>query len=105
MKILKELIEKSEDTLDEVEWYAEKAHILKADHRPLADVYIKIAEEHIGIYGMLHDKMVALIEEEKRKGANPPAAMLAIWEYEHEKLVKEMSEAKYMIDEYKKSAY
>ena len=103
MKILKNLIQKAEDTLEEVEWYAEKAHQLKDEHRTLADTYIKIAEMHVQIYTMLHDRMVALINEQKGKGVEPPQAMMAIWEYEHEKLIKEMSEVKYLIDEYKKS--
>ena len=103
MKILKDLIEKSDDTLEEIEWYAEKAHHLKAEHRALADTYIKIAEMHVSIYNMLHERMVALINEEKGKGVPVPPAMMSIWEYEHEKLVKEFSEAKYLIEEYKKS--
>lgn len=103
MKILKELIEKANDTMEEVEWYAEKAHHLRTEHKALADAYIKIAEMHVDIYKMLHERMVSLIAEEKDKGAPPPPAMLAIWEYEHEKMVKEFAEAKYLVDEYKKA--
>ena len=103
MKVLKNLIEKSEDTLEEIEWYAEKAHHLKNDHKQLADTYIKIGEMHITIFNMLHEKMVMLIDEQKNKGVAVPSAMQAIWDYEHEKLIKDFAEAKYMIDEYKKS--
>jgi hypothetical protein len=103
MKVLKNLIEKASDTLEEIEWYAEKAHTLKEEHRALADAYIKIAEMHITIYGILHERMISLINEEKGKGVQPPHAMMAIWEYEHEKLVKEFAEVKYLIEEYKKS--
>ena len=103
MKVLKDLIQKADDTLDEIEWYAEKAHHLKMDHRAIADTYIKIAEMHISIYGMLHERMTAVIEEHRRQSGEPPKTMLAIWEYEHEKLVKEFAEAKYLIEEYKRS--
>ena len=102
MKILKDLIEKANDTMDEVEWYAEKAHHLRVDHKSLADTYIKVAETHIEIYKILHDKIVALINEAKEK-STPPPAMLAIWDYEHEKMVKEFAEAKYLVEEYKKA--
>jgi hypothetical protein len=105
MKILKDLIEKANDTLDEIEWYAEKAHHLRAEHKALADAYIDIADTHIKIYGTLHSKMVMLIEEEKKKGVQVPAAMLTIWEYEHEKLIKEFAEAKFLVEEYKKMGY
>lgn len=102
MKILKDLVAKSHDTLDEVEFYAEKAHALHATHKKLADVYIHIAEIHVDIYKQLHEQMVALITEEKQKGTVIPQVMSAIWDYEHEKLIKEMAEAKVLIDEYKK---
>ena len=99
MKILKDLIQKANDTMDEVEWFAEKAHHLRVDNKPLADTYIKIAEIHINIYAMLHERMVTCIEEEKKKGIPVPESMKAIWDYEHERLVKEFSEAKYLIEE------
>jgi hypothetical protein len=105
MKILKDLIAKANSTLEEVEWYAEKAHHLKVEHKAVADTYIKIAEIHIGIYSMLHERIVACIEEEKKKGVEIPSTMIAIWEYEHERLIKEFAEAKYLVEEYKKMGY
>lgn len=103
MKILKDLIEKADDTLEEIEWYAEKAHHLKDEHRSLGDTYIKIAEMHVQIYNMLHERMVALINEHKNKGVPVPTAMQSIWDYQHEKLISEFSEAKFLVEEYKKT--
>lgn len=105
MKVLKDLIEKANDTLDEIEWYAEKAHHFRSmnEYKAVADTFIKISDMHITIYGMLHERMVALINEEKAKGGNVPAEMFAIWNYEHGKLVKEFAEAKFLVEEYKKS--
>ena len=103
MKILVDLIEKANDTMEEIEWYAEKAHHFRNEHKALSDTYIKVAEMHIEIYRMLHDRMVELIDLEKKKGVAPPPEMLAIWNYEHEKLVKEFAEAKFLVEEYKKS--
>lgn len=105
MKALTHLIEKANDTLEEIEWYAEKAIHYKNEHKSLADTYIKIAETHIAIYDMLHREMVNLIEEKKRNVQNPPPEMLAIWDYEHEKLIKEFKEAKVLVEEYKKDRY
>jgi hypothetical protein len=102
MKILKDLISKMHDTMDEVEWYAEKAHILRETHKELADTYIKVAEMHVDIYRMLHDQAAALIEAEKKKGVDVPPAMYAVWEYEHERLIKELAETKILLAEYKK---
>ena len=103
MKILVDLIKKANDTMEEVEWYAEKAHHLRQEHKSLADAYIKIAEIHVDIYKTLHEQMVELIEEEKKKGVEVPSAMQAIWNYEHEKLINRFAEAKFLVEDYKKS--
>ena len=103
MKILEEIIEKAEDTLEEIEWYGEKSHALRTEYKKLADTYNKIAETHIEIYKHLHEVIVELIEDEKRKGKTPPPEMLTVWKIEHEKLVKRFMKAKYLVDEYNKS--
>ena len=105
MRILKELIEKANDTMEEVEWYGEQAHHLRPEHKELADTYIEIADMHVKIYNMLHSRMVALIDNEKKKGVPVPQEMQAIWDYEHKNMIKEFAEAKYMIDEYRKMGY
>ena len=105
MRILKDLISKAHDTMEEVEFYATKAHHLRSEHRSLADTYIKVAEMHVTIYNMLHEKMVMLIEEEKKKGVVVPASMQAVYDYEHENLIKDFGEMKYLIEEYKKMGY
>ena len=101
MKKLKDLICKADDTLEEIWFYAEQATLLKESDRSLADTYIKIAEMHITIYNMLHEKMVTLINEEKAKGTTIPKVMFEIWEYDHSRLIKEFSMAKILIDEFK----
>ena len=105
MRILEDLIEKSYDTMEEIEWYGEKAHHLRAEHKALADTYAKVGEMHITIYNMLHEKMVMLIEEEKKKGVQVPKSMQDVWDWEHKKMIKRFNEAKYLIDEYKKMGY
>lgn len=101
MKIIVNLIGKMNDTLEEIFYYAEKAHAIHADFKNLSDVYIKIAEMHVDIYKQLHEQAVKLIAEE-RQNRVPPPEMLAIWNYEHENLVKNFSKAKFMIEEYHK---
>jgi hypothetical protein len=103
MRVLTELIEKAHDSMEEVEWYAEKAIALRESHKELADCYHKIAEAHIDIYRCLHEQMVDLINEEKKNGTHPPIEMVAVWNYEHERLSREFREAKVLVEEYKKS--
>ena len=102
MKIIKDIIKKMDDTLEEIEFYAKEAHHLRVDYKQLADAYEKIGEMHIEIYKMLHDRVVALINEQKEKGVVVPPEMMAIWDFEHRKLMGKFNEFKYMLDEYKK---
>ena len=103
MRIIKDLIKKMDDTLEEIEFYAKEAHHLRVDHKQLADTYAKVGEMHVEIYKMLHDRVVALIAEEKQKGVPVPPEMQAIWDYEHRKLVEDFNIAKYLLEEYKKT--
>lgn len=103
MKILKDLIEKMDDTLEEIEFYAKEAHHLRAEHKALADTYAKVGEMHVEIYKMLHDRVVALINEEKQKGVAVPPEMMAIWDFSHRKLIERFNKAKYILEEYKKN--
>jgi hypothetical protein len=105
MKIIKDLIEKMNDTLEEIEWYGEKAMHIKAEYKATADTFIDVADMHVKIYGMLHDRAVKLIEEQKSKGVEVPKEMQIIWDYKHQDLVKDFAKAKFMIEEYKKSNY
>ena len=102
MKIIKDLIEKMDDTLEEIEFYATEAHHLRAEYKHLADTYAKVGEAHVEIYEMLHDKAVALIAEEKQKGTHVPPEMQAFWDYRHRDLISDFNKAKYLLEEYKK---
>lgn len=103
MRILVDLIEKMDDTLDEIEFYAEKAQVLHATHKELADTYAKVGEMHVEIYRMLHGRVVELIDVERKSGREPPKGMLEMWQFEHERLIKQFSSAKYALEDYKKS--
>jgi hypothetical protein len=103
MKIIKDLIEKMEDTLEEIEFYAMESHHLRAEHKALSETYAKVGEMHIEIYKMLHERAVSLINEEKQKGVAVPPEMLAIWDFSHRKLIERFNKAKYLVDEYKKA--
>lgn len=103
MKIIQEVIDKMYDVIDEIEYYASKAHHLRQEHKSLADAYIKSAEAHIEIFKNLHETVVKLIAEQKEKGKMPTPEMQAIYNHEHERVVAEFSKAKWMVEEYKKS--
>lgn len=103
MKIIQEVIDKMYDVIDEIEYYASKAHHLRHEHKMLADAYIKSAEAHVEIFKSLHETVVKLIAEQKEKGKMPTPEMQFLYDHLHQDVVTEFSRVKWMIEEYKKS--
>lgn len=101
MLLIKEIIEKMDDTLEEAEFYAVHAKHHKEMHPNLADTYYKLGQEHLAHYMSLHTAVVAIINEHRRTKGEPPANMLAIWDFTHKKLIEEYEEIKKMLDSYR----
>jgi hypothetical protein len=105
MKIIENILDKMENTLEEIERYGNEAHLLRNEHRFLADKFAKIGETHITIYSMLHESVVMIIEEEKKKGVEVPKGMMEMFNLIHKRMIERFNKAKYTIDEYKKLGY
>lgn len=102
MKIIKELIEQIEDELDGAEEYAEDAAKHRTDHPELAQVYHDIALQELHHVDLLHGEVVKMIADYRKKNGEPPAAMLAVYEYMHEKFIKRDTEVRLMLDRFKR---
>ena len=94
MKLIKELEELIEDEVHDVKKYAKMAVELKADHPQLAQVLYTISAQEEGHQQMLHGEVVRIIEQYRREHGEPPAAMMAVYEYVHKKHIERMAEAK-----------
>lgn len=103
MRILKDLIEHAEETMEEAHDYIVEAHRIRHEHKALADTYAKAAEIHVELYKHLHDRMVAIITEHKEKGNAVPDSMQSMWDYRHGELVADFLEIRVMIEEYRKN--
>lgn len=69
--------------------YAYEAVKHKEQYPDLAQHYYKAAQDHLAIADSLHAGAVRMIDMTKRSGANPPEAMLRMWEFEHEMQIEE----------------
>ena len=100
MTIISKLIDMMEDELEGAEHYAMCALKYKADHPKLAQRLNELAGVELQHLKILHGEAERLIEEYRSKQGEPPADMLAVYNYEHEKMIKEAAKVKSYISEF-----
>ena len=103
MKEIKCLVEDIKDELEGAEHYAKLALQYKHTDRQLADIYAKLAgveSEHVTV---LHDQVVRLIKEHKEEGNDIPPAMQAVYDWEHEKMIDNLTRVRSIISMYRGS--
>ena len=94
MKIIQELEDMIEDEISDVKKYAKMATKLKAEHPGLAQVLYTISTQEEVHKNMLHNEVVKIIEEYRAKHGAPPAEMMAVYEYIHQKHIDNLAEAR-----------
>lgn len=85
MKIIKTLSEMIEEELEGAEHYAKMALAQKDVNPGLARVLNDISHQEMNHVNLLHGEVVKLIEQHRKEKGEPPAAMLAVYEFLHER--------------------
>ena len=101
MKLIKELEEKIEDEIHDIKEYAEMAAELKEEHPSLAQVLYNISVQEDTHQAALHSEVVKIIEEHKRKHGEPPATMMAVYDYLHKRHIEKLADARRYQELYK----
>lgn len=101
MQIIKKLEEMIEDEIHDVKKYAKMAAELKDEYPGLAQTLFSISTQEETHQAALHKEVVNLIEEHRKTKGEPPAAMMAVYEFIHNRHVEKMAEAKRYQDMYK----
>lgn len=94
MKLIKELEELIEDEVSDIKKYAKMANEVREEHPQLAQVLYTISAQEEGHQQMLHGEVVRIIEQYRREHGEPPAAMMAVYDYVHKKHIDKLAEAK-----------
>jgi Mn-containing catalase len=102
MKLIKELTERIEEEIDGAEEYVKEAIKLKHEHPSLAKTLYDISNQEMSHIDMLHAEVVKLIEEHRRMHGEPPAPMMAVYQYLHERHIDKTNNIRMLQNEYKK---
>lgn len=101
MKVIKYLSEMIEDELEGAEHYVENAIKYKEEMPALAETLFEISTQEMRHVNMLHEEVVKIINRHREEHGEPPAAMKAIYEWEHKKEIDRAKEIKILQTQYR----
>ena len=101
MKIVMKLISLIDDELSGAKEYLKLALHNREEHPGLADTFADLADAEMGHVSKLHEEVTKLIEEVRQRDGEPPAGMLAVYDYEHKKQIDKAAKIKQLIAEYR----
>lgn len=87
MKIIEILTEHISDELDDACTYAKLAIKYRESDPETADLFYKLSGEEMTHMDALHKAVARLIGDYRVKHGEPPASMLAVYDYLHEKAI------------------
>ena len=94
MKLIKKLSEMIEDELEGAEAYAKCAIKHQDDDKELARAFQQMSYDEMKHVDLLHGQVVRIIEAYRREKSDPPEAMMAVYEFLHERQIKKAGEVK-----------
>ena len=101
MKLIETLSDKISEEIHDAKSYARMA-LEQKDTRPdLARTLYTISLEEMDHMARLHNAVVEIIEAYRKEHGEPPAAMLAVYDYLHKQQIAKAADAKALQDMFK----
>ena len=94
MKLIKVLSDKIKDELHDAKDYVTMALEYKDDNPELSRTLYNISIQEMEHMNLLHNEITVIIQKWRANNGEPPAEMLAVYDYLHEQQIEEAAEVK-----------
>ena len=101
MEIIKKLSGMIDEEVQDANRYAKCALNYKDDRPELAKLFYTLSGEELEHANELHGKVVEIIQKYREETGEPPASMMAVYEYLHERQVDNAAEVTALRNLYK----
>lgn len=101
MKLIKQISEMIDDEIEGAGEYAKMAMKYKDENPDLSRTFYVIATQEMEHIKLLHTAIVDIIEKYRKEKGDPPAAMMAVYDYLHDKHIEEVGEIKAVMSLYR----
>lgn len=94
MKIIQKISERIEDEIKDAKDYTLLALEIKDSYPEMGRILYTISMQEMEHMRMLHDGITGVIQKYRAEHGEPPEKMMIIYEYLHEKSIRDAAEAK-----------
>ena len=94
MKIIERLSERIEEEISDARYYAEWSLECRDEYPELSKALYTLSAQELEHMTVLHDHVVAIIKRYREEKGEPPASMLAVYDYLHKKQIAHVEEVK-----------
>ena len=101
MELIKKISGMISEEIQDAERYAKCALKYKEERPSLSRLFFSLSQEEMDHMTRLHEAVVDIIKEYRENNGEPPAAMMAVYDYLHEQQIEEAKEVKEYQDMYK----
>lgn len=101
MKIIVKLVELIDEELSGAKKYIKMARREMTEHPHLANRFVDLADAEMEHVKALHEEATRIIEEYRQQVGEPPADMLAVYNFMHDKQIDKAAKIHQMIAEFR----